>query len=302
MKPEVMEVEIKPWQNYYYYAAGLAILALNKVRHTVKGYTSPRDFAVTEHDKAIEYDLEIVEKWLAYLAKYTNGQQDINNKNILELGPGADLGIGLALLAKGAAKYQAIDVHDLVKKAPAELYEKLFKVLAEQAEIEELKRQLVLWQDGQADRLNYICHQDFDVSIFTEIDIVFSNAAFEHFDDVAKTIEQLSQAIKPGGLFLAMVDFKTHTRWIKDVDPLNIYRYGNLTYNFFKFSGTPNRVRLHQYEELLAANGWQDIEIIPLEIVSDNYLNKVNHKLHKNFRGNLDEMAHAYSLVCATKK
>ena len=85
--------------------------------------------------------------------------------------------------------------------------------------------------------------KDFNiVSAFGEstIDMVFSQAAFEHFDDIESTILQLNKVCKSGATFVAEINLKTHSRWIRDKDPDNIYRYptGFTIYSGFAVSLT----------------------------------------------------------------
>ncbi|HEX3048542.1 MAG TPA: methyltransferase domain-containing protein, partial [Bacillota bacterium] len=230
---------------------GAPILFLNKIKHSIQGYTSPRPFPISEFQRAIKYDDKVVQNWMKYLHQYTGMNSEIKDRTILELGPGADLGIGIILLKKGAQKYNALDVNNLVKSVPDQFYQKLFSYLEDINDdnhgisIDFLRSQLQLTCMGNNDRLNYICNQDFDLSVFTgeEIDFVFSQAAFEHFDNVEQTVSQLSKIVKPGTILIAEVDLKTHTSWIRDLDPLNIYRYSDFIYNLFKFRGSPNRLR-----------------------------------------------------------
>ena len=110
--------------------------------------------------------------------------------------------------------------------------------------------------------------KDFNiVSAFGEstIDMVFSQAAFEHFDDIESTILQLNKVCKSGATFVAEINLKTHSRWIRDKDPNNIYRYPEWLYNMFRFRGIPNRVRPFQYREVLESYGWTDITITQLK-------------------------------------
>ncbi len=88
-----------------------------------------------------------------------------------------------------------------------------------------------------------------DISTFgpNSVDLIFSHAAFEHFDDIDATFQKMSDIARPGCKLVSMIDLKTHTRWISDKDPLNIYRYGDLISSLLKFRGTPNRVRPHEY-------------------------------------------------------
>jgi len=124
--------------------------------------------------------------------------------------------------------------------------------------------QLAKIKDGYESRLRYVVNKNFDiVAAFGKatIDLVFSQAAFEHFDDIEKAVSQLSEICKDGALLVAEIDLKTHSRWIRDVDPNNIYRYSNYVYNLFRASGTPNRYRPYQYKEALERFGWSNIYI-----------------------------------------
>ena len=88
-------------RNCFFYFAGIFFLALAKVKSVIKGYSSPKPFALSEIDRCIEYDFNVVDHWLSYLSVYTGPSNDhLKNKNVLELGPGTDLGIGIYLLYK----------------------------------------------------------------------------------------------------------------------------------------------------------------------------------------------------------
>ena len=91
----------------------------------------------------------------------------------------------------GAPQYNALDVHNLMKLTPFQFYEQFFKYMEEefqvgQEEVECFRRQVDRTLSGQNDRLNYVCDRNFDISLFGKatVDLVFSQAAFEHFDDV----------------------------------------------------------------------------------------------------------------------
>jgi SAM-dependent methyltransferase len=295
--------------NLAYYWIGFAFLVLNKIRHSIRGYTSPRPFPITQIQRAIEYDFSIVTHWLDVFAEYTGNKADLAGKSILELGPGADLGIGLITLWKGARKYNAIDVHNLAESVPNKFYENLFHALENnpadgKVPVDYLRSQLKLTQSGKNDKLNYICRQDFDITIFQNegIDLVFSQAAFEHFDDIDRAFSQLSRIVKQGAVLVAEIDLNTHTRWLRDVDPLNIYRYSDTIYNLFRFRGSPNRTRPFQYTETLEKYGWDNIRIIPLTKVEDKYLSTVTKRLDPRFWDQKNQIEFLSVMLCATKK
>lgn len=293
--------------NKLYKVAGALILILNKLRHDYSGYTTPRAFPMHQYGAATNYDIMVVDNWLSYLSKYSSGNLQINNNVVLELGPGADLGVGLYLLFKGASQYNALDVNNLVSNVPQEFYDHFFKLLNMNGrynkEIIFLQSQLELTRKNKKDRLNYICRKDFSFSDFENksIDLVFSQAAFEHFDNVEETVCQLSRVAKSGTVLIAEIDLKTHSRWIRDKDPLNIYRYGQSFYKLCKFRGTPNRIRPFQYEQIFKKYGWKNIQSIPKTVLDNAYLKKVVESLDKSFKHVQNDMGLLSIIFCATK-
>ena len=296
---------IKPAKvkNKFYHLAGWVILFLNKIRHAVQGYTRPRPFPVTEVDKAIEQDLMVLGKY-----KEALGKDFFSGKTVLDLGPGADLGVGLALLAGGAKSYTSLDINNLITKAPAKLYEKLFTKLQEQG-LDKLDKfqydeELSKAIQGQGEKLNYVVRKDFSVAPLKGkgIDTVISHHAFEHFDDLETLFKELEGVVMPGGRFIAEVDLQTHTRWIREADPLNIYRYSKGVYNLFRFSGSPNRVRPKRYKELLETYGWEKVEIIPVVSLEKGKVDKVAPSLHGDFASENDLHILAFLLLATKSK
>ncbi len=293
--------------NFSYHFVGEIILVLNKIRHEIQGYRSPRSFPVSEIQKAIAYDFAVVEKWLDVLRDYVGSDVSLKSKTVLELGPGADLGVGLILLKKGADTYHAIDINNLVSDAPDSLYDALFREMEHDpdtsVDAEWLRLQLGLTRTGRSDRLNYICRKEFDITVFkgVDADFVFSQAAFEHFDDVEKVVAQTSEVVRPGAVLISEIDLQTHSRWIRDADPLNIYRYSDLNYRSFRFSGSPNRWRPYEYEQALSNHGWKDTRIFPGAVLDQRCLSRVRPSLNERFRSPINQMEILNMVICATK-
>lgn len=289
----------------FFYLTGIGFLSLAKGKNILKGYSSPKPFEISETARCVEYDIDVVEHWLSYLREYTCGDFSLAGKNVLELGPGTDLGIGIYLLSKGCSQYNACDVNDLMKFTPASFYDQFFQKLKSmngQADIDFLKGHVKNAKTGNPSRLNYVVRNDFDiVSAFGEstVDLVFSQAAFEHFDDIDATVSQLSAVCKPGAIVVVEIDLKTHSRWIRDKDPNNIYRYPSYLYNAFWFRGIPNRVRPFQYKEAFECQGWTDISVIPrkkLDCDNSNY-----PRVNKAFADSRNQMEYLSIMLCARK-
>jgi hypothetical protein len=135
-----------------------------------------------------------------------------------------------------------------------------------------------------------------------KVDFIFSQAAFEHFEDVSKTVKDISLISKSGTILISVVDLKTHSRWIRDKDPNNIYRYSKWVYNLFTTSGSPNRVRPYQYKEMLEENGWKNVVIKPRKTLDDKKYNLVKNHFNKKFLDAKNQMSYLGIWLCATKE
>jgi SAM-dependent methyltransferase len=292
-------------RNACLFAAGIGFLGLAKTKNLLRGYTTPKPFDVSDSEKCIDYDIRIVELWLAYLQQYSRGRVSLAGRYVLELGPGSDLGIGLYLLSRGCQQYSACDVNNLVASVPDAFYERLFDRIGRldlHADIDTLRRELSLTRRGTPDRLNYVVRSDFDLVAAvgeSQIDLVFSQAAFEHFDDIDATIAQLSRVCRPGAISIIEIDLKTHSRWIRERDPNNIYRYPDIIYSAFRFRGIPNRVRPYQYKEAFERHGWSNVSVFPLQKADDE--DSCYAGMHGTFTERKNQMEYLSIMLCATR-
>lgn len=273
-------------KNRRYHFIGAALVIMNYFRHMLSGYKTPRTFSNSEIEKAVDYDLGIAEGWAQNLRNYSGEAKPLNDKVVLELGVGPDLGTGTVLLAMGARKYFALDVNNLAALASEKFYKRLCIRISRNSDfnVDFAQEQIEKYRQGFDSKLRYIVDKEFRISeVPEEIDIVVSHAAFEHFDDIEKTVTAISSKVKKGAILIIHVDMNTHTRWIKDRDPLNIYRYSELFWNIFKFRGAPNRERIPTYKKLFEKNNWIHIMIEPRAILEEEYVAKVLPTLDRKF-------------------
>lgn len=298
--------------NLTYKTLGLGFMLLAKIQNQLRGYRRPRPYGTSEIDRTIAYGRHVVNEWMDAYGQYT-GQASpaLAGKRILELGPGPDFCNAVILLSQGAASYASLDAFQLALSAPTELYQRLYEVLqldpAIRAELateldKTLARGACRELRGSADRIRYAVRPDFDlVKAFPEdrFDLFVSNAAFEHFDDVERTLRQITDLSQPGSQLVISIDFKTHTRWICDKDPLNIYRYDDALYRALSFKGSPNRVILPRYVEMLETFGWHDIRKYHLHTVPDEQFARIRESLAPRFRQ--DDTRYLWATLCATR-
>ncbi|SFN65917.1 class I SAM-dependent methyltransferase [Nitrosospira briensis] len=256
--------------NAIYWFLGVLFLALAKAKHAIHGYTTPKPFS--DIQRCITYDASIAETWVEELRGFG---ESVRGKRVLELGPGSDLGTGLCLLSHGAASYTAFDRHDLAADVPSEIYTGLNTLMG---------------SNFSPSDLNYVARGDFNMEVLPQaFDLVVSNAAFEHFDDIERTARQLSKVVTPGAVLCAFIDLQTHSRWIREADPNNIYRYPRWLYRLFYFPGQPNRVRPHEYRQAFERCGWT----VHIHAMQTFHLN--GRTVHKEFRA--DPLLNATSIA-----
>jgi SAM-dependent methyltransferase len=293
-----------PVRNRRHHLAGAALLAANALRHRVRGYRTPRPRPPADAEAAFRYDRAVVSGWLAHLTRYLHGPVPLPDAAALEIGPGTDLGTGLILLGEGLERYRAIDAHPLLRQAPRGLHAFLADRVAAQTgcEPDRLRRAVDLLGSGDPEApLGYVHDPRLDLAAFgpASFDFFFSHAVFEHIEDVEALIEGCSHTARPGALLVSEIDLQTHTRWIRDVDPLNIYRYTDAWYRACSFSGIPNRVRPDQYMEALVKRGWTDIRFFPRRVLPPDYVRAVEPTLAPRFRGDLEHLGWLSVVLCA---
>ena len=243
-----------------YFTAGLLFLALAKIKHLAQGYLTPKTVVTQDFAGCVAYARTIAELYLQYV--------DVKGMRVLELGPGSDLGVGILLQQAGAQSYIGVDRHALVGELAVPVHEAL---------------------GGLSNNIRYEVVPDFQFADRIgagQIDVVVSNAAFEHFDDIPDVARQLARVTRPGGRLSATIDLRTHSRWIRDKDPANIYRYPAWLYRIFRFPGQPNRLRPSEYRAAFEAAGWKNVQTSAITRTSQI------GRVHRSFATNdMDQMS-----------
>ncbi len=285
--PKASTLNVNPVNQKLLYYTGLAFMLMNKMRRTIKRYSNPRPFSSNDIERNIKYVLNVVDNWEKIAKIYTRKENPFLNASILELGPGPDLGTGFILLSLGAKSYRAIDMFPLALDTPAEFYEGLLdaiatKPLAKRAH----KAYSEFSQKGFADNFHYqqVQYPTLEQLPLSEFDIILSQAVWEHIVDPETALLNLIKSAKKAAIIINEVDLSSHTRFIRDIDPLNLLRFGNSTYDILSFPGTPNRLRGSDYLQLSNKIGLQNTHIVPIKIVNDEYANSIRPVLPATFQ------------------
>jgi hypothetical protein len=292
-------------RNRFYHLVGLGLLAMNSWRHRIQGYKTPRPWFSQDASRLLEYDRAVFANWRRHLDDYLQFDLDLSGRDVVEIGPGTDLGTGLLWLGEGAATYTGLDAHPLIGEKTRETHEELARLIAgaDATLLERLLEAVRKLHHGEDGPLRYRVLDGFRVSRLDldGFDLVVSHSALEHVAKVDKAIQQLSERVTDRAHLVAEIDLQTHTRWIRDHDPLNIYRYRKNTWRTFSFSGIPNRVRPDAYFEALEKHGWTDLRAWPQRVLPMEYIEQVEPSLDARFRGDPEHLAWLSVVVCASR-
>ena len=244
-------------------ALGLGFLGLAWGKHKLLGYTTPNRVDKFDTEARITYLLDV----FASIRRFIPPSFDIAGKDVLEMSPGSSRGIGVLFLALGARSYHAIDAFDLASHEDHDFYERLLHRFEGCSEPDRA-RALAAARDPAI--FGYAVGRDFDIARLSgrrRFDLILSCAAFEHYDSPRDTVASLTQVARPDCETIHIIDMQTHSRWIRDRDPNNIYRFTAPIYRTFSFAGQPNRKRPLSFVSAFEDQEWRDVTFTALRTV-----------------------------------
>lgn len=275
------------------FTGGLAVLALVSAKHKLRGYSTPTSFPSSDWQRSARNVIAIVEDYRRN-AEIGGRRFSFDSARVLELGPGLTLGTGVLLAGLGIKSYHAIDAFPLVQSTALDFYRALTEGPLpdglDRSKVAAAARSVI---EGDARLISYAHDTCFDIRKLVadrKFDLIVSNAAFEHFDDVDDTIAALSNCAAPGALFMAMIDFQTHSRLIREADPNSIYRFPAGIYRALHFPGQPNRWRPRDYARSLVQRGWISTSVRSVDTASPDYSAWAHEGLAAEFRADNCDM------------
>jgi SAM-dependent methyltransferase len=236
------------------YAKGQVLTRLK-----LRGHHSGSTALSMSIEDAAEYVHRVVADYITYGAE---GDTDrLKGKDVLEIGPGDNMGVALLLLAKGARTVTCVDGYTPTFNADhnAHVYAALYNGLS--AEERERVRDVITFPSagaaavgGQRLLSRYGVPIDAVASPLERqhYDIIVSRAVLEHIDNLDVGWKNMVQCLRPPGEMWHKVDFRCHNLFL-EIHPLYFLTVPDPIWNLIsRPDPTLNRLRRPTYREFAA--------------------------------------------------
>jgi SAM-dependent methyltransferase len=245
---------------------------------------------LNDYEKNLAYDKEVLQNLLSF-----GGQSDfLQDKKILEIGPGPDLLLGLLFLEAGGASYQAIDYFSVLS-APIYFYENLKKSLSAPRALTAVDQIIASLSEKLAINYPLISYQILKIeniaeekslnNDFAKYDFIFSKDVLEHVENLDNAFQAMFKILENNGVMIHKIDFQTHTSFIQETDPLNFLRYNDYIYKkLVKFKGGPNRWRLPELISIAERTGFKIEKIYIDKEINESDLTKMKKYFSEYYR------------------
>jgi SAM-dependent methyltransferase len=253
---------------YYYYER----FYLRNVNAPVNfGYLDSSSEAV---QRDVEYALGTADPWIKLLP---SGEEYLNGKRILEIGPGINFGLSLIMACYGA---EVMVVDRFLPPWNPDYHPRFYALLrdkiAERGPLVDLTPIDAILSRGDYPKSSlslYTCSLEKSFVISDQsIDLIFSNAVLEHLYNLETAFSHLARITKPGGLGIHQVDFRDHRDYSRPLEHLLFKEaefYGKFKAKQGEFG---NRIRPREMWQLLESVGFEVKEFRPNIVVEEEYL------------------------------
>lgn len=217
----------------------------------------------------------------------------LQDKVVLEYGPGDIPGVALLLVAYGARKVYCVDRFPLVSISSKNLdvIHQLANMLSEserQRFDQCFKNQKVPEEGFNSDRIEYLVRPNGASGLQSEVDIVLSRAVLEHVNDLDTTFDDMVQAMKPGALAVHQVDLRSHGLHVSN--PLDFLSPPNWLWQLMhSHKGVPNRWRADRYEQIIQRIDVELIAFKPTVLFDQSLVSSIRRAFATPFRLVSDE-------------
>lgn len=234
-------------------------------------------------ERDVRYAIQIADNWIM---KLPDGPAFLNGKVVMDVGPGINFGTALIFACYGA-KVMVSDAYlsPWDEKYHPAFYSYLRDVLKKERPEMNLAPLEKVISAGRylPDMIGCYCVSLEDLSCIPDesIDIIFSNAVFEHLYDPWKAFGHLKRITRANGLGFHQVDFRDHRDFSK---PLEYLLLGKDEFNalFKQVHGEcGNQYRADEMQRFIEEAGLVVEKFVPSFFAEDSYLDNFMVRLRK---------------------
>lgn len=268
------------------FAPGLYVRATRQTGRTGRNRESVDDIA--------HYFMRCVDDYRAIVEGGTDGDTPfVDDKVVLEYGPGDLPGVALLLLAIGARKVYCIDRFPMVVLSDKNVA--VIDALAASLPPAQRRRFGESFNEAGAprsgfreDRLQYLVQPTGRSELRDAVDVVISRAVLEHVDDLEAIFEDMVRAMRTGALAVHQVDLRSHG--LHESNPLDFLEPSEALWSLmFSHKGVPNRWRVDRYREIVARLPLVLLRLEPTARAEAQDVQSVRGRLAVPFRETSDE-------------
>jgi SAM-dependent methyltransferase len=246
-------------------------------------------------DRACKYARGVFAQYIEGLADAGYPRDGFRNKRILEIGPGANLGVQVCLVASGATQADALDrfwnLRTGVKER--ELYTRLQRQIANDgaAGLSDLEPAF----PGESDRIRYFCGLSLEAAGDNDdlrgYDMVVAHLALEHVANLDRGLLSVSRMLRPGGICIFVCNLVSLGGVYRHrQEPLRLLCYSDaLWWRMFSNRGGSNRIRASGYRRLLDKHGFDVLSFKTLRQARMDDVRHVRPMLDRQFRDLADD-------------
>jgi SAM-dependent methyltransferase len=212
----------------------------------------------------------------------------LDQKVIMEYGPGDLPGVAALMVAKGARKVYCVDRFALLSLSPknARVVADLISGCSE-AERARLRACLRNPDDPAAgfkpDRIEYLVQRSGLSGLSAAVDLVISRAVLEHVNDLEATFADMVDAMRPGAVAIHQVDLRSHG--LHKVHRLDFLAWSDALWrSMYSHKGVPNRWRIDVYRRIIADLPVDVLHCSPTALVAPQEVSVVRPLLAEPFK------------------
>lgn len=214
----------------------------------------------------------------SYVGQMPSGRAFIQDKELVELGPGVNFGTALVLLSWGARKATVSDrfLASFQAEYHVPVYREVIGLLQREEPSVDLRAFEEVISTGKHETSQLSCDttplETLAEKYPEAFDITLSNAVFEHLYHPMKALTSLHRATRPGGSGFHQVDFRDHRDFSKPLEYLQLDEFSFHEMLEERHCECGNRIRPDEMLALFRHVGFDAVEFFPNMWAAPEYL------------------------------